>query len=406
MDRIQVPFGNREVCTRELGDELTMRIVAQLTETVDPQKLRQLISGDQLVVSVDGLYSAHVSPHEDLERVVHSELGVIHGGFQRQRSIGTRILQVRSDSILVWGKVDGHPVGLWRLEQEESTFLAPIDRLFRSPSSLLRGVLDSRPDKHLVVTPWGNLWPVHDKALVTPFADGLSVVEKLGGDLYAYELSEEGQIYPYQLLTLTDAECPVGIVHWWGRLMLAVARGSQSWLVEINRRDRGESPVRMQIDGDLHGVWASPGGRTLAMLVHPRGEPEDVRRLQVDGGKVVYEGRFQVDPASIVWSPSENAFAIKIREGEGLDRVLYERIVGTDVSRRIRMGFHVRAFLLDDTGRVCAAIQHDGVYDQPVIAGRGGTRVPLAWNLHHTAEGAIRWTTVHADRILTWTHGR
>lgn len=408
VEHTPIPPRSREVRTSELGYELTMRIVAQLTETADMQTIRKLISGDQLAVSTDGLYSSHVASfRRGAELVIHSELGVLSPRFERHGAdAGTRILRVQRDSLLVWGKVDGHPPGLWRLGRTERAFLSSLDRLQRSSSGLLRGKLDRRPDEHQVVTSWGGLWPVSDKALVSPFGGGLCVVEELGGVLHAYELCENGKIEPFQALTLSDAERPVGIVHWRGRLMLAVSRGTQSWLVELNRRETGETPARLQVDGDLYGVWSSPSGKTLLMLVHPRGEPENMKRLQLDDGRVVHEGRFQIDPATITWSPSQNAVAVKIREGEGTDRVLRERIVGTGVDHRIATGLHLREFLVDDRGRIAAAIRHDGVYDQPIVGGREGTKVPLAWNLHDTPEGGIAWTTVHDDRILTWTQQR
>lgn len=407
MEHHPTPPRKREVRINELDGELTMRLVANIGQTANTTTLRKLISGDQLAVSVDGLFSAHiVTFRRGAEIVVHSELGVLSPLFQRLRpDVGTRILRVEVNSLLVWGKVDRHPLGLWRLDQSGGTFLAPIDRLLRNSSGLLRGSVDGSTDMH-IVTAWGGLWSMSDKALVTPFLGGLCVVEELDGALYAYKLGKNGDITSFQMLTLQDAERPVGIVHWRNRLMLAVARGSQSWLVELNRRSSGETPVKIQIDGDLHGIWSSPRSQTLALLVHPRGEPDDVRRLQLDDDRVVQEGRFSLDPASITWSPGENVVAVKIREGAGLDRVSHEIIVGTGVDRRIPLGFSYRGFLVNDRGRFAAAIRHDGVYDQPEIGGRAGTKVPLAWNLHYTPEGDISWTTVHDDRILTWTQQR
>ena len=51
MDHTLIPPESR-VRTGELGDELTMRIVANIGQTVDTLTLRQLISGDQLGVSM------------------------------------------------------------------------------------------------------------------------------------------------------------------------------------------------------------------------------------------------------------------------------------------------------------------------------------------------------------------
>ncbi len=408
MEYVPIPTGSREVRTRELGSELIMRIVANIGQTVDTSTLRQLINGDQIAVSADGRSSAHVITFRlGAELVIHSELGVLSPRFERQRSnVGTRVLQVGNDSALIWGKAIGHPPGLWRVDREGGTFLAPIDRLARGASGLLRGEIDIRPDQHQVVTSWGSLWPVSHKALVTPFRGGLCVVEELGGGLYAYELNEKKPIAPFQRLTLQDAERPVGIVHWQGRLMLAVSRGTQSWLIELNCRQRGEHYERLQIDGDLQGIWASPGSKSLLILVHPRGEPEDMRRLQLENGQVVHEGRFQIDPTSIAWSPKENAVAVKIRKNAGHGRVPHERIVGTSIDHRIMPCLQLREILINDQGDIAAAIRHDGVYDEPVIGGREGTKVPLAWNLHHNRQGGIAWTTVHADRILTWTQQR
>ncbi|MBI4257201.1 hypothetical protein HY626_04060, partial [Candidatus Uhrbacteria bacterium] len=126
------------------------------------------------------------------------------------------------------------------------------------------------------------------------------------------------------------------------------------------------------------------------------------RRLQLSDGRIVHEGRFSLDTASLTWSPNEQSLAARILEGEGHDRVLHERIVGTSINRSIALGLQVREMLVDDRGRLAACIQHDGMYDQPIIGGRAGTQVPLAWNLHYTPDGHISWTVVHDDRILTW----
>lgn len=401
-----IPPRSREIRTNDLGGEIVMRRVAQLEEAVSPSMLRKLISGDQLAVSGDGLYSARVITfRRGTEIVVHSELGLLRPRFMRQSpQEGSRILRVGYDSCLVWGKVDGYPPGVWKLREGAATFIAPLTRIFRHSSQrgLIYGTNSVQPTERFYFTSWDALVPVHEQALVSAHEEGLCVVEHLVGETYAYEVRRGGEISPFRRLTLTDAERPVGIVTWRDRLMLAVCRGSQSWLIELNSRAQGEVPARLQFDGDLLGLCASPSGLSLAFLIHPRGVPDDILRLELCDSKVVYEGRFQMDPLSIVWSPTQNALAMKIREGEGVDRVLNERIVGTDVDYRIAAGHHVREFLVDDRGRLAATIQNDGVYDQPVIGGRAGTKVPLAWNLHYDQEGAVAWTTVHADWILTW----
>jgi hypothetical protein len=403
-----IPPRSREVRVSDpFTGELTMRTVSQLSETASMQTYRKLISGDQLAVSSNGLYSAHVVTfRRGAEIVVHSELGVLQPRFQRDSpQEGTRILRVDGASALVWGKVEGHPHGIWKIDQATSAFLAPVEKLVRPRghiSPLLRGVSREHPGSCVYLTTGGNLWPVHEQALVSPMIDGLCIVERIGELLYAYSVSQLGEISPLRLLTLSHAQQAIDIVPWQGRLMLAVARGTQSWLVEINPRVSGERYERMGIDGELQGVWSSPGGNTLAMLVHPRGEPEGVRRLQLSNGRIVKEGSFCLDPRSMRWSPNEEHLAVKIREGEGLDRVMSERLVGTVVDRPLPIGIHLREFLVDDRGRLAAMITHDGVYDQPIINGQEGTMVPLAWNLHYAQDGSIAWTTVHADRILTW----
>ncbi|MBI4257058.1 hypothetical protein HY626_03320, partial [Candidatus Uhrbacteria bacterium] len=311
------PARSRIVRVSQPTGELTMRIVAQLSETADTQKIRKLISGDQLAVSSDGLHSAHiVTFRRGAELIIHSALGVMEPRFQRTSPHEeARILSIDGHPVLVWGKVDDHPTGLWRFDGNGGRFLARMDKLVRrqgSSHALVRGINQERPGEHLCLTSWGELWPVHERALVTPHQDGLSVVEEIEGVWYAYELGADGGIAPFQMLNLSDAERPIGVVNWQGRLMVAIARGSQSWLVELNLRARRESPEYIQIDGDLHGILASPGNKTLAMLVHPRGEPDDIRRLQLSDGRIVHEGRFSLDTASLTWSPNEQSLAARI----------------------------------------------------------------------------------------------
>ncbi|MBI4435135.1 hypothetical protein HY630_00540 [Candidatus Uhrbacteria bacterium] len=395
---------SRVVRVSEPQGELTMCTVADLGESADPLTIRELISGSQLAVSSDGLCSASVRTSQGAEVVVHSVVGVMEPRFRRTSPYeGTRILSLDGHSAFVWGKVDGHPVGLWRLDGIGGTFVAELDKLMRPRSAHGELVCGVNQDGHHCLTPWGELWPAHERALIVPHQDGLCIVEEIKGVPYAYDLRADGEIAPFHALTLQDAERPVGVVNWQGRLMLAVARGSQSWLVELNRRVQGEQPLRIRVDGTLHGVWASPGGKTLAMLVQPRGPWKDIRRLQLSDGRVVFEGAYQMDVSSLCWSPNQTELAVKITQRDGFARGFRERIVGTSVDRPIASGLSVREMLVDDHGRLAALIQHDGLYDQPIIGGRAGTQVPLAWNLHNTLQGGIRWTTIHDDRILTWT---
>ncbi|TAL50661.1 hypothetical protein EPN81_02255 [Patescibacteria group bacterium] len=391
--------------------ELTMRDVAQLNPTADAATLRQLILGNQLVVSQDGLHCAHiVVRRHEVERVVHSQFGVLEPSFQRTSPReGTRILGLDGRSVLVWGVVEDHPTGLWRLDGTGGgTFLTRLDTVMRPGSAsggLVRGTRFDRPREHLCLSPWGDLWPIHERAVVTPHQGGLCVVEEIAGILYAYELRQSGGIDPFKILTIQNDDRLIGIVSWQGRLMLALSRGSQSWLVELNPRAMGEVPERIQIDGNLQGVWSSPGNMTMVLLVHPRGEPEGVHRLQLSEGWIIHKGRFSLDPSSIVWSPNEFHLAATIHEGAYLDRLPHERIVGSRLDQPIPPGLHVREKLIADDGSLVATIQCDGEYDQPIIMSQAGTPVPLAWNLHSKPDGRISWTTVHGDRILTWTQG-
>jgi hypothetical protein len=393
-----------EVYTTDLGQRVVMRTIAQLDEAIPPSTLRGLIFGDQLVVSPDGLSSAHVITFRlGAEIVVHSTLGVVRPRFIRSHSReGTRILRVGYNSCLLWGQVDGHPPGLWKIKEDEAMFLAPLTRISRRSDGLVYGTAPDFPGQRLYLTAWDTLVPIHEQALVTAQGENLCIVESLAGETYAYELRREGGIRTFRRLSLNDAERPVGIVSWRGLLMLAVRRGSQSWLVELNPRSSGESPLRLQIDGDLKGVWSSPTGMTLALLVHPRGVPADVRQLQLNNRQIVYEGPLRLnDPP--VWSPNERHVAMSIRMGDDVDHQDVPQIVGLASAYPIPAGIRAREMLVDDGGRLAAMIQHDGVYDQPLIRGHALTRVPLAWNLHVDQEGAIAWTTVHADRILTWS---
>lgn len=396
---------NREVRTTELGSEIVMRIVAQLDEAASPSMFRNLISGDQLAVSRDGFYSARIITfRRGAELVLHSEMGVMQPRFMRlSQQEGTRILRVGYNSCLVWGKVDGYPPGLWSLKEGQMRFIDPLAKISRrSDRGLIYGTNPDQPGQRFYLTPWDELAPVHEQALVTSHGEGLCVVEHLASETYAYEVRRDGEISPFRRLALNEAERPVGIVSWRDRLILAVRRGSQSWLVELNPRAQGEMPARLQIDGGLLGIWASPRGASLALLIHPRTAPDDIRRLELSDCKVLHEGAFHLD-SSITWSPNEQSIAVMISEEIGSERVGVQRIVSSSTNHLIPPGLQIPEMIVDDLGRLAATIQHDGVYDQPVIAGHAGTEVPLAWNLHHDQVGAVVWTTVHADRIITWS---
>ncbi|GEM_PF-3821755 len=379
--------------------------VATLPETADQLKLRELISGDQLAVSSDGLCAGYIlASSMTTETVVHSHFGPLGPTFLRpsgRMDEGTRILRVCDSHLLVWGRAQGHPAGMWLLAPGHSAFLLRLDLIEYEPATrAVKGVDVNRPGQIIHLTGWG-FWPVEETAIVTPDNDGLSVIETLAGHPHAYRAHAQG-VTGLCVLTLEDASRAVGVVRWRGHLMLAVARASQSWLTQLDRGAQGQTLERVALDGDFCGAWASPKGETLAILVHPRGTHSDVRRLQLSDGRIVHEGAFKMDAASLRWSANHNELAVRISQRDGFVRGFRERIVGTSVDHSIAHGLHVREMLVDDAGRLAALIQHDGRCDQPIVAGRAGTKVPLAWNLHHTSDGHTSWTTVHGDRILTW----
>lgn len=382
--------------------------VATLPGTPQPQTLRGLINGNQLAVSGCGLYVGQVlARSRTTEMVVHSAFGPMESVFLRDASGqgGARILRVATAHLLVWGRVEGHPPGVWLMSAGGSRLLHRLDRLLAPSGGVFRGMSADYPEQIVHLMPWG-IWPVAQDGIVMPDATGLCVVERFGGVLHAYAVSDEG-VTRFSCLTLEPGERTAGICRWQDRLMLAVSRGTQSWLVELGAA-QGQLPARLPIDGDLHWLWSSPRGKTLAMFVHPRGADRDVRRVMLSNGRMLCEGRLRLACAP-AWSPDERQVAMAVRWMEP-DAPARCQIVATGSSHRaLPSGIEVKELLVDDTGRVCAHILHDGLWDQPIIGGRAGTKVPLAWNLHHEQGGGVTWTTVHDDRLLTWTqrlHGQ
>jgi hypothetical protein len=360
-----------------------MVCVATLPETAFSRKLRGLISGDQLTVSQCGQSVGIVLTRSRTTEIVqHSDWGPIGTVFVRPTSRpdeGTRILHVTDEQLLVWGRVQGYPLGVWRLTGTDAEFLTRMDALVGphliSGMPLIRGVCDDQPGQELFLTPWG-VWPVNEQSTVSWHPDGLCVVEQLDRQLYAYIVTSQG-VRPFITLNLQEAEYALGVVNWKDRLMLGVCRGTQSWLIELTPA-RSETLKQIQLDGELQGVWSSPTGMTLAMLVHPRGLAHDVHRLQLSNGRIVQQGRFAFNPNMLIWSPDEQLVVVKPRSSQ------------------------IPELLVDNSGSVAAFIYHDGDYDQMVLGGRRGTKVPLAWNLHYDSTGSIVWTSVLGQEILTW----
>lgn len=376
--------------------------VATLPGIATPQLLRQLICGDQLAVSACGLYAGQVLAHTHAsDFVVHSALGRQDPVFLRDpagRGGGARILQVASTHLLVWGRVDGHPPCVWFLSPGNSHPMYRIDHLIRESGGTFKGTSPEYPGQAVHLTPWGA-WPVAQDGFAVSDAAGLCVVERLAGVLHAYRMSEDG-ITPFRPLTLELGERAAGICWWQGRLMLAVSRGSQSWLVQLNATD-GSRSARLAIDGDLHWIWTSPGGKSLAMFVRPRRENPDVRRIVLGDGRVLCEGRLRLACAVPSWSPDETQIAAVVRHVDA-DASSRFQVVSTAATRNLPASVQIRELLVDDAGGVCASILNDGLYDLPVIVGCAGTKVPLAWNLHHDQAG-VTWTTVHDGRVFTWS---
>lgn len=391
--------------------------VGDIPETATPLRILQLISGDQLVASSCGLFIGHVIRTYPGERVYHSTFGPVGPAFLGPfgpGASGTRILRVGSEDLLVWGRAEGHPSGVWRLTHDASQFLHRLDRLEFAegprPNRVPVGTSAQHPGQKLYLTSWG-LWPVDARATVRVCEEEtLCVLESFGGLLYAYQATEHGAT-PFLQINPGDAQRPAGLVRWQGRLMLAVNRGTQSWLVELNRRAFGEEPERISIDGELHGVWSSPKGGTLLMLTHPRGATSDARRLTLSTGEVIHEGTFTLEPSKVAWSPDELSVVAGIVQDPARRRFATSRFVGSNVDWTPTAGTEVREVLLGNDGRIQAHIQHEGIYDVPHFRGHRGTAVPLAWNLHMDSDGGVVWTTVHDQQILTWvsrtvnTHG-
>ncbi|MEK7247407.1 MAG: hypothetical protein AAB092_02940, partial [Chloroflexota bacterium] len=308
-----------------------------------------------------------------------------------------------SKHLLVWGRVQDHPPGVWLMEQGSSRLLYRLGRLLAPSGSVYRGMSADHPDQIVHLMPWG-IWPVAQDGFATDDGvGGLCVVERLAGILHAYAVSD-GSVTPFCALTLAQGERAAGICRWEGRLMLAVSRGTQSWLIELGA-PQGQHPMRLPIDGDLHWIWVSPGGKTLAMFVRPRGTDHDVRRIVLSDGRVMCEGRLRVDCAP-AWSPDERQVALCVRWMKPNAPARCQIVATGSSHKRLPPGIAVKELLVNDAGGVHGHILYDGFLDTPMIGGRDGTKVPVAWNLHNTQEGGIAWTTVHDDRILTWTQQR
>lgn len=399
-------------CVLQIADENFsghLISVARLPESVATSKVRQLINGDQLVVSSCGFHVAQVHLDQDGTEVIHHSIfGAMKPSFlspPRQWGEGTRILKVGSRYVLVWGRVKGYPPGVWFLAPGMTRFLYHIDRLMARRGSRLDhvpvGTRTDYPDQQFYLTSWG-LWQVGHRSITSVNQDSLCVIESIEGLLYVYEATASG-VSSFHQINLLDAERAVGLVRWQGKLMLAISRWSQSWFVELGADSKRYEHEKIHIDGRLLGVWSSPNGKTLLMLVHPRASATDVRSLVLSTGEIIREGAFILDPATIAWSKDECTVAAQItRLKTPNNKVSPHMIVGSEVRQPLPAGVKARELIVGDDGRLQAFIQTDGMYDKPLYRGTYGTAVPIAWNLHHGPGGSITWTTVHFNEIYTW----
>jgi len=378
--------------------------VATLPETATASRIGQLVSGDQLVVSSCGYYVGQVTPLSYVEEAIHhSVFGVMEPYFRSSHDPGTdgsRILKVGAHFLLVWGRVQGYPTGIWYVAPEGSRFLYPLDRLLisvgRHVDRTIIGTLLTEPGQHFYLTSWG-LWPVSERARVISGGERLCVLERIQGLQYCYQVGVLGishffQINPPKELSVSKA------VPWNEKLFLSVTRSTQSWLSEPGQ----PSAEPFGVDGTIQEIWVSPRGKTLLLLIHPRGTTQGTRRLVMSTGKVLYEGVFSVDVPTIAWSKDELSVAVQISESTDSDQVVSLRVVGSNCEWKLPLGIECREILLGDDGSILGSILHDDLGYTPMFRGYQGTRGLFTWNLHHGPDGAIVWSTIQADQIYTW----
>jgi len=382
-----------------------MHTLCQLPKTPDPLTLRMLMTGDQLAVSADGSDVAMVQIIDaSKERVHHTALDTNLEFFRAHpsRGLGTRILEVGNDHVLVWGRTDREPTGVWRLSAGHAQFLYPVDKLIgkigQGPSRMDLGESPLYPGQVCVLTSDG-LWPLDSRAHVHSYVGGdLAIVELFGGRSYAYQLKDR-EIEPFY--HLHDGRFkPLALVRWQGQLMVAQSSARGSQITQIGSTDRMHPPIHLPVTGRIERVWSSPGGESIALLVQPS-EGSTRRRLYLNSGHLVHQGNFTLDQDQVTWSARGRSFAAVIQE-EDDDGCVSERIVTPSDSQSLVRGMRAKEVLVSDDGTISGVILTDGQHDFPEVNRGACTAVPLAWNIHHAPDGAVVWNTVHGDQILKW----
>jgi hypothetical protein len=331
-----------------------MRVVFTADEYCDVP-LSEMAALNQLAASPSGSHIAVV------KRVSATSEEVAHTGIEGLRFVlrcdeedfvTTRIINVGEDNVLVWGAAEGMPSGVWLLTPRCCRYLYPMQRLsgfigYRNKFAVGESVL--YPDSTVIGMPWG-LWPLCPGSRVRVNSGSAFVLEPLGGQTCAYQVSSIGTEH----FSTVCSQNTLAAIPWGKGMAIVQSSLERSAILQMGLPIKS-CPAVITIDGSVIEAWGSPCKihNKCALLVGVEDEDGDKLVLMLDD-LVVHEGRFSMRSDDLFWSPRGISCAAFVYE-DGYGKIVSPRneIAVSDV-------WKCDGVLVSEGGYVRAAILRDG----------------------------------------------
>lgn len=370
--------------------------IHQLPVLASRERLDDLVQGQQISASSDGQTVVVIHSQTDKQQLSHSRFRLPSVSFEP----GTRIIEVREFSVLLWGKpADDRPYGVYLLTEDHIELKDKLEELLEvrrvgSVVVVLGRCCSDELHTLRAITPFGTV-DVPFGSIVTPLVSGtVQVVRSIGGTYYRYEIGPEGFTDICPVFVKPDEQL-IGLAQMHGLKILCLSGEKTSRFVGVGQLQQlfGSDGI-VEFQGRLERVWQSPSGKSIAWLVR-RTEEGLVKRTLYLNGRVVYDGHFRVVSKDLHWSPNEEQIGVHI---SSLQSGSFSQVI-TPTERLVLDSGLLEDFLVDNEGHVAARLMFEnGVYT-PFVYNLQHDTVPFAWNLTWS-HGEVRYNSVNCTSVL------
>lgn len=380
--------------------------------TFDSHRVFTWIADHRMAVSKDGLALARVySFSAATEHIEHNLSGLVTPAFQsmtrERKEIKTRILEVHSDRLLVWGlPVNMSVCGVYEIRAGSIRpklvrMFERLDSVMHTPNGVcLRGADTLDAETECVWTSRGVL-PMDALLSLSVTSDGnFLFLEGIRDTVYRYQFGVRGftNLFP---VFRKEGEQAIALSYVQNQYVLVTRSKSESYMRVLGARNMLSFTLKETWSGEIEHLWVSPSERSLAWCVKPDPQKPAHRALYVNG-QCVHEGDFLVNASDFQWAPSGSAFGVRILTlpDVGAEK---EQIITSDAITELPAGVFLREFLVDVDGGIAAMITDNGERCSPVIYARSFQEVPCAWNLRWIPGGGISFHSILKEGIVCLT---